>query len=165
MSKAGSCCIIYINGIVSRSTFTLALLHARILTSVRHTAALAQLTHVLALIPRFSGRYVAGDDPLNLSDYSPVSTYLSFLCLPLPLSLRNAPQLQPNWVKARKLKLLPTHTELIECKLWEIPVPDLDTLIGSPSCVEFVSPTDTPKRTAQECIPPECFQPHIKHIC
>ena len=132
--------------------------------------SVSTIDHILApehLIPRFSGCYVAEDDPLNLSDHSPVSTSLSFSLPSSPTLLIKKlakQQFQPNWVRAKKLKLLPTYTELIEFKLWEIPLPDTYTLIGSPSCVERLlsSITDTLKRTAQECIPPKHFQPYLR---
>ena len=86
-------------------------------------------------IPRFSNCYIDDKNPLNLSDHSPVCTSFSITLTPSHSLAKKRSTLQSrrNWSKVRQSEQLSTYTGNVELKLQCLMLPNLDTLIESPS--------------------------------
>ena len=137
-------------------------------TSEAHDSS-STIDHILVpeyLLSNFSSCRVIEDDPLNLSDHSPicVSLQVSLLQTPSRASQSGSPQFRPNWSKLSSSELLLGYTVEVESQLAKLPPPDLCSLISSPSSIDslLVSVTEILHSAARLHVPARRYLPFLK---
>ena len=137
-------------------------------TSEAHNSV-STLDHLLApahLLPSFSSCFIIQDDPLNLSDHSPVCASLTILLSPTPPqpSQSSSSKLRPNWSKLSESELLLGYTKAIESQLASLSLPNLSSLVSSPDSIDCLlgEVTNTLLSAARKHVPPKRFLPFVK---
>lgn len=137
-------------------------------TSEAH-ASCSTIDHILSpvhLLPSFSHCKVRIDEPLNLSDHSPLCAILSCCLDPLamPTKSNNVPFRRLNWSKLSKEELLKGYTMAAERNLRKLSLPELSSLTSSSSLIDSLlsKVTSTLTATASEHVPLKHFRAHLK---
>ena len=118
------------------------------------------------LLASFSNCSVTEDDPLNLSDHSPVCASL-LIHLPLaPIQARQSgrAKLRPNWSKLSESERLLGYTEAVESQLTSLSLPNLSSLVSTPESIDFLlgEVTSILLSAAWKHIPAKRFLPFVK---
>ena len=136
-------------------------------SDAHHTSS--TIDHILSpkhLLDRFSHSQVLTDEPLNLSDHSPVCA--TFLCsipkTPISPDHQNAAKYCPNWAKATGTDLLHEYSKEVSKLLQQLPHYTLSSLTLSPCTIDRLlsEVRDSLDTAAKTCIPAKRFQPHIR---
>lgn len=137
-------------------------------TSDAHNSS-STIDHILVpqhLLGSFSNCYIIEDDPLNLSDHSPV-------CVTLEANLPDAPpqptqattsRFRPNWAKLSDDELLSGYTMAVDAHLARLPLPTLSSLTSSPTLIDSLLDEVTAilHSSAENHVPAKRYLPFVK---
>ena len=142
--------------------------HTHTYTSEAHNST-STIDHLLApvhLLPSFSNCCVIEDDPLNLSDHSPVCASLKIYLPSTPIQARQSgsTKFRPNWSKLSESELLQGYTEEVESQLASLSLPSLSSLVSTPESIDSLlgEVTSILLSAAQKHIPAKRFLPFVK---